>query len=97
MLLGVKELCKITASTDLEDIVNKYAIPFRMLDMLVDEMCYDDAFDNLIEGELYEDLLKIQLWYKKTKDNPIMDSSSLYEDIIKEHVDLISKLEFLDD
>jgi hypothetical protein len=97
MLLGVKELCKITSSTDLEHIVNKYAIPFRMLDMLVDEMCDDDSFDNLIEGELYEDLLNIQLWYEKSKENPILDTSSIYENIIKENVELISRLEFLDD
>lgn len=97
ILLGVKSLCKITSCPDLEHIVNKYAIPFRMLEMMVDEMCDDDSFDNLIEGELYEDLLNIQLFYEKSRDNPILDTSSIYESIIKENVELISRLEFLDD
>jgi len=71
ILLGVKELCKIDKKDDLEQIVSFYGIDSGYFKMMITEVIQDSTFDQVIEGELYNDLIKLQLWlndYDKNDD-----------------------------
>lgn len=65
ILLGIIELCKSQDKYDFEDIVNQYNLSPGIFRMLVDEVIQDSAFEQLLEGDLYQELLKLQLWYKQ--------------------------------
>lgn len=61
-MLGVKELCKIDNKEDLEQIVSFYGIDSGYFKMMITEIIDDSTFDQVIEGELYNDLIKLQMW-----------------------------------
>jgi len=65
ILLGFIELCKSQKKFDFEEIVNQYNLEPGYFRMLVDEVIQDSAFEQLLEGELYQELLKLQMWYKE--------------------------------
>lgn len=65
ILLGFIELCKSQKKFDFEQIVDRFELSPGYFRMLVDEVIQDSSFEQLLEGDLYQELLKLQLWYKQ--------------------------------
>ncbi len=81
ILLGIRELCKSLQCYDFEQIVNKYNLSSAHFKMLIDEVTQDTSFDHVVHGELYQELLKLQLWFKERNNSykGIYELGSIYD------------------
>lgn len=81
ILLGIREMCKSLQTYDLEEIVNKYNLSAGYFKHLVDEVTQDTSFDHVVTGELYQELVKLQLWFKERKNSyqGIYEFGSMYD------------------
>lgn len=61
-------MCKELELHDLEAIVNKYKLNKMYWEDVAAGATFDTALDQHLTGELYQELLKMRLWYQEYQE-----------------------------
>jgi hypothetical protein len=62
ILIGVIQLCKIMDVSSFQNLINQYNIKSNHWWPMINEITEDEDFLEVIEGEFYEEVLKLQMW-----------------------------------
>ena len=77
ILLGVIQLCKVMDVDSFEILINSFGIKSNQWWPLINEITEDDDWEEILEGELYQQVLNLQLWIGNHKHD-IEEGSMLY-------------------
>ena len=77
ILIGVIQLCKIMDVPSFENIINQFQIKSNHWWPMINEITEDEDFLDVIDGELYEEVLNLQMWLGDHK-HEIIEGSVLW-------------------